>query len=178
MVAERWQVAEVALAAPVLVVDPDAGQRRFLGALLRQAGFLAEAVPSGEQALEAAGLRRPQLVVLEVRLGDISGYEVCRALREEFGDTIGIESASLVQRPTTRTPIDEQQAGALTLVDALEEHDDVQGVHANLDAGAETANALPPSSGPRVSSARVINSSAKPLRQWGSLPDTSRPSFQ
>jgi DNA-binding NarL/FixJ family response regulator len=30
------------------------------------------------------------LVVLEVRLGDISGYEVCRALKEAFGDAIGI----------------------------------------------------------------------------------------
>jgi DNA-binding response OmpR family regulator len=76
--------------APVLVVDPDAEQREFLEAVLRRAGFRPEVVASGEAALEAAQRERPQLVVLEVRLGDISGYEVCRALREAFGQGLGI----------------------------------------------------------------------------------------
>jgi YebC/PmpR family DNA-binding regulatory protein len=54
------------------------------------------------------------------------------------GEGVEIESARLVQRPTTRTPIHEKQADALTrLVDALEERDDVQGVHANLAADTE-----------------------------------------
>jgi DNA-binding response OmpR family regulator len=75
---------------PALVADPDPRQRNFVRALLERAGFKAEAVATGEQALEAARRERPQLVVLEVRLGDISGYEVCRALREEFGDGLGI----------------------------------------------------------------------------------------
>lgn len=74
----------------VLVVDPDPDHRRQLEALLNRGGFRSESVASGEQALEAVHLRRPQLVVLEIRLGDISGYEVCRALREEFGTDIGI----------------------------------------------------------------------------------------
>jgi DNA-binding NarL/FixJ family response regulator len=84
------EAAAVGLEGPVLVVDPDPGQRSFIGALLARAGLRAEAVATGEQALEAARRERPQLVVLEVRLGDISGYEVCRALREEFGDGLGI----------------------------------------------------------------------------------------
>jgi DNA-binding NarL/FixJ family response regulator len=78
------------LDGPVLVVDPDPAQRSLVRGLVKRAGFRSEAVATGEQALEAAKRQRPQLVVLEVRLGDISGYEVCRALREEFGDTIGI----------------------------------------------------------------------------------------
>jgi YebC/PmpR family DNA-binding regulatory protein len=62
------------------------------------------------------------------------------AVREALAvEGVEIESAGLVQRPTTRTPIDEEQAGALTrLVDALEDHDDVQGVHANLAIDSET----------------------------------------
>jgi DNA-binding response OmpR family regulator len=76
--------------APVLVVDPDPAQRGLVRGLVERAGFRSEAVATGEQAMEAARRERPQLVVLEVRLGDISGYEVCRALREEFGDTLGI----------------------------------------------------------------------------------------
>jgi DNA-binding NarL/FixJ family response regulator len=82
--------AAVAPEALALVVDPDAGQRKLVSGLLRRAGFRVEAVATGEQALEAARRERPRLVVLEVRLGDISGYEVCRALRDEFGDGLGI----------------------------------------------------------------------------------------
>jgi DNA-binding response OmpR family regulator len=76
--------------APVLVVDPDGEQRRHVAALLRRAGFRAKVVESGEEALEEARRERPQLVVLEVRLGDISGYEVCRALKDEFGEAVGV----------------------------------------------------------------------------------------
>jgi YebC/PmpR family DNA-binding regulatory protein len=51
---------------------------------------------------------------------------------------VEIESAELVQRPTTRTPVDEDRVGALMrLIEALEEHDDVQGVHANFDVDAD-----------------------------------------
>jgi DNA-binding NarL/FixJ family response regulator len=82
--------ASVAPEARVLVVDPDAEQRRHIGKILRRAGFRTTAVPSGEEALEAVRRERPALVVLEVRLEDTSGYEVCRALREEFGGALGI----------------------------------------------------------------------------------------
>lgn len=75
---------------PVLVVDPDSDQGRLLATLLSRAGFRANVVATGEQALEEARRERPQLVLLEVRLEDISGYEVCRALREDFGDAVGI----------------------------------------------------------------------------------------
>jgi DNA-binding NarL/FixJ family response regulator len=84
------EAAAVAHEAPALVVDPDPRQRSQLSALLQRAGFRTEAVATGEQALEAARRHRPRLVVLEVRLADISGYEVCRALRDEFGAGIGI----------------------------------------------------------------------------------------
>ena len=84
------QEAAVGTEAPVLVVDPDARQRSLLGGLLDRAGYRSEAVASGEEALDAAHRRRPRLVVLEVRLADMSGYEVCRALRDEFGDELGI----------------------------------------------------------------------------------------
>ena len=84
------EAAAVAHEAPALVVDPDPRQRQLLRTLLERAGFRTEAVATGEEALEAARRNRPQLVLLEVRLGDISGYEVCRALRDEFGDAVGI----------------------------------------------------------------------------------------
>ena len=89
-------VQEAAIAAQmvaepmVLVVEPDAGQRRILEDMLRKAGFRPRTAASGSEALETARRERPNVVLLEVRLGDMSGYEVCRALREEFGDALGI----------------------------------------------------------------------------------------
>ena len=73
-----------------MVVDPDAQQRSFAEKLLERGGWRTEAYATGEEALDAAQQEPPQLVILEVRLMDISGYEVCRDLKEEFGDGIAI----------------------------------------------------------------------------------------
>ena len=45
---------------------------------------------TGNDALAHARAERPSLVVLDVHLPDISGYEVCRELRDEFGDLLPI----------------------------------------------------------------------------------------
>jgi DNA-binding NarL/FixJ family response regulator len=74
----------------VMVVEPDAAQRRVLEETLRQAGFRSRSAASGAEALRTARRERPNVVLLEVRLGDMSGYELCRALREEFGESLGI----------------------------------------------------------------------------------------
>jgi DNA-binding NarL/FixJ family response regulator len=86
--------------APVLVVDPDGDQRREVAAMLERAGFRVKVIELGEEALEEARRERPNLVVLEVRLSDISGYEVCRALKDEFGDAVGV---IFVSRDRTET---------------------------------------------------------------------------
>jgi DNA-binding NarL/FixJ family response regulator len=74
----------------VLVVDDDADLRRLVVKLLTPVGYeVLEAATAGE-ALEAAARQRPSAVLLDVRLPDFSGYEVCRRLRDEFGDSIAI----------------------------------------------------------------------------------------
>jgi DNA-binding NarL/FixJ family response regulator len=86
--------------APVLVVDPDGDQRREVAEMLRRAGFRVKVIESGEEALAEARRERPNLVVLEVRLSDMSGYEVCRSLKDEFGDAVGV---IFVSRDRTET---------------------------------------------------------------------------
>ncbi len=73
-----------------MVVDPDAEQRSFAERLLRRGGWHTETYAGGEEALVAARRNHPQLVILEVRLEDISGYEVCRELKDEFGEAIAV----------------------------------------------------------------------------------------
>jgi YebC/PmpR family DNA-binding regulatory protein len=56
---------------------------------------------------------------------------------------VELQSAELVHRPTTRTPVGEDRVASLMrLIDAFEDHDDVQGVHANFDVDAEVLERL------------------------------------
>jgi DNA-binding NarL/FixJ family response regulator len=75
---------------PVLVVDHDDGARQATAALFAQAGFAVTAVASGEEALDAARHDTPSVVILEIPVGSLSGYEVCRALREASGRELPI----------------------------------------------------------------------------------------
>jgi DNA-binding NarL/FixJ family response regulator len=91
-----------------MIVDPDTEQRDFAERLLKRGGWHTEAYASGEEALTAARRTRPQLVILEVRLGDISGYEVCRELKDEFGEAI-----ALIFTSADRTDPSDKVAGLL-----------------------------------------------------------------
>jgi DNA-binding NarL/FixJ family response regulator len=68
---------------PILVVEDDDLLREHVVILLEQAGFAVEAAADGAAALVAARERPPQAVVLDVCLPGLSGYEVCRRLKEE-----------------------------------------------------------------------------------------------
>jgi transcriptional/translational regulatory protein YebC/TACO1 len=69
----------------------------------------------------------------------VTGPTDVQAVREALAaQGVEIESAELVQRPTTRTPVDEDRVRTLmNLIEALEDHDDVQAVHANFDVDAD-----------------------------------------
>jgi DNA-binding NarL/FixJ family response regulator len=75
---------------PILVVDDDDDFRALIAAVLDHCGYLLVEAATGEEALEAASAAPPMLVVLDIHLPGMSGYEVCRALREEFGDGLPI----------------------------------------------------------------------------------------
>lgn len=67
----------------VLVVDDDPELLPLLAFALRQGGWLVVEAASGEQALAAFGAERPDLVVLDVNLPGIDGFEVLRRLRAD-----------------------------------------------------------------------------------------------
>jgi two-component system OmpR family response regulator len=68
--------------ARVVVVDDEPSLRDLLVASLRFAGFDVATASSGHDALEVIAQVEPDLVVLDVMLGDIDGFEVTRRLRE------------------------------------------------------------------------------------------------
>ena len=74
----------------VLIVDDDSGTRSAIATILADAGYATREADSGADALRAARSEAPALVLLDVNLPGMCGYEVCRLLRDEFGDQFPI----------------------------------------------------------------------------------------
>jgi two-component system KDP operon response regulator KdpE len=66
----------------VLVVDDEGAIRRYLRAALKAQGDIVIEASSGEEALRAAALERPDVVILDLGLPDLDGVEVTRRIRE------------------------------------------------------------------------------------------------
>ncbi len=67
----------------VLVVDDTAASRYVNARTLRSAGFETLEAGTGAEALELARRELPELVLLDIKLPDFDGFEVCRRLRED-----------------------------------------------------------------------------------------------
>lgn len=74
----------------ILIVDADASFRAVVSRLFRRAGFSTRHAAAGEDAVAVARDERPALVLLDVGLPDMSGFEVCQELRDLFGDDLPI----------------------------------------------------------------------------------------
>jgi DNA-binding response OmpR family regulator len=67
----------------ILVVEDERAVARGLAYGLRDEGFEVLLAPTGEEALALARSRDPHLILLDIRLPGISGFDVCRILRDE-----------------------------------------------------------------------------------------------
>jgi two-component system OmpR family response regulator len=67
----------------LLLVDDEDNLRSMLDAALRHNGFDVVAVATGREAIRAAKDAEVDLVVLDVMLPDVDGFEVCRRLRQD-----------------------------------------------------------------------------------------------
>jgi DNA-binding response OmpR family regulator len=67
----------------ILIVEDERAVARGLEYGLRKEGFEVLWAETGRQALDLARTRDPQLILLDIRLPDISGFDVCRELRAE-----------------------------------------------------------------------------------------------
>ena len=74
----------------VLVVEDNPDQARTLGALLDLMGHEVRCADSGYAALEMARGLRPEVVLLDLGLPGIDGFEVARRLRQEHGSALRI----------------------------------------------------------------------------------------
>ena len=67
----------------ILVVDDEPSIVVSLEYLLGQAGYEVHTATDGQQALDAVNALRPQLVLLDVMMPVMNGFEVCRRIRDD-----------------------------------------------------------------------------------------------
>jgi two-component system, OmpR family, response regulator len=68
----------------VLIVEDDANLLETIKYNLRKEGYDVAAAIDGEQALDIARMEKPALIILDVMLPKLNGFEVCRILRKEM----------------------------------------------------------------------------------------------
>jgi DNA-binding response OmpR family regulator len=74
----------------ILIVDDDPLLAGLVEKVLTEAGYRCRTVADGEAALAAARTEQPRIVLLDVQMPLMSGYDVCRRLRERYGQSVGI----------------------------------------------------------------------------------------
>jgi signal transduction histidine kinase len=97
----------------VLIVDDSSADRAFFRTILERAGYEVHEVALGSETLARTLEMRPHIIVLDVNLPDLNGFDICRALRA-----------------------DPQVAGIPVLMLTVR-HDDDTDVLAGLEAGAD-----------------------------------------
>ncbi len=68
----------------VLIVDDDDMLCKALATRLSWAGYSVDSVPNGRRAIDQCSHHTPQVMILDVSLPDIDGYQVCRTVRSKL----------------------------------------------------------------------------------------------
>ena len=70
------------IAEEILIVDDKPANLRLLSQMLADRGYVVRAVKSGARALESIRATHPNLILLDIKMPGMNGYEVCRQLKE------------------------------------------------------------------------------------------------
>ncbi len=94
------------MAEKILIVDDDVDSLKLIGLMLQRQGYEIIAANSGLQALQKAAAETPDLIILDVMMPDMDGYDVCRRLRAHSGT----QSIPIIMF-TAKTLVDDKVAG-------------------------------------------------------------------
>ena len=91
----------VARTANILVVDDVSANLQVLTGMLKDRGYKARPVPNGKLALLAARKEPPDLILLDINMPEMNGYEVCQQLKADRA--VSREFPSSSSAPSMRT---------------------------------------------------------------------------
>lgn len=86
----------------ILIVEDDADLRFFMNAALKRSGFKTAEAANGAEALELIEQAEPALILLDMKMPVMNGWEFARLLRERFGSGIPIIVSTAAQDPAGR----------------------------------------------------------------------------
>ncbi len=100
-------------AARILVVEDEEGMREILQLMLERLGYGVHLAPNGKSALALLETERFDLLLCDIRLGDITGLEVLRVARQKDPETVVIMISAYA---TTETAVEAMNLGAYDYV--------------------------------------------------------------
>lgn len=65
----------------ILIVDDTPANLQLLASILKEEGYKVRPAPNGKMALEAIAKRAPNLILLDIKMPEMDGYEVCKILK-------------------------------------------------------------------------------------------------
>ncbi len=93
----------------ILLIEDESHIRKFVNISLKREGFQVIEADSGEKGIEEAGKESPDIVILDIMLPGIDGYEVCKFLKKNYPE-MGI--VMLTARAQDRDKIEGLENGA------------------------------------------------------------------
>jgi len=124
----------------ILVVDDEAESRALLTTILTAEGYEVRPADGGELALASVAVRRPDLILLDVRMPGIDGFEVCRRLKEN-PETRDIPLMFLSASVGLPERVEGFHLGAVDFVSKPFQRDELLArVHTHLELAALRAN--------------------------------------
>ncbi len=93
----------------ILVVDDELSMREFLELMLGREGYQVSSAENGEEAIELIEKNHYDLLLSDIRLGDISGLDVLRAAKRQCPDTVVIMISAFA---TAETAVEAMNEGA------------------------------------------------------------------
>src|SRR5512146_1379763 len=90
----------------ILIIDDDLDTLRLVGLMLQRQGYQISAATNGQQGLEKAFEEDPDLILLDIMMPDMDGYEVTRRLRQNPST-----AATPILMFTAKTQLDDKVIG-------------------------------------------------------------------
>src|SRR3982074_1112390 len=101
--------------ASILVVDDPPAHLQVLAGMLKDRGYKVRPAPSGKLALAAAERDPPDLILLDINMPEMNGYEVCERLKADDK----LKSIPIIFISALTEPLDKVKAFATGGVDYL-----------------------------------------------------------
>jgi sigma-B regulation protein RsbU (phosphoserine phosphatase) len=123
------QVKSVGSTGGILVVDDAAANLQVLAGMLKDRGYKARPVPSGKLALLAARRDPPDLILLDINMPEMNGYEVCERLKADDE----LKSIPVIFISALTEPLDKVKAFRIGGVDYITKPFQMEELHARVE---------------------------------------------